>query len=243
VSFGPLNLARSWPVGWTYLPSSLFIYCISVTSELSWVFSWFVYACTTCKKHWLCYIAQQISSRGSPRLDQTTISDRTWSRLSCSRAFSDTHSSHFFTWTAFANSRQEEEFILKSPNRSPPRDSEFHIYEFCGGSLAHCSPGESQDTICFQRLDKPASFDGSQMVQTLLCFKCAEFSFDPVQDLLVAIEDCGPCVSFSDHKSGNQSTTETFLYTFYPQLQAILIQRPQSTFLMILSKRPRVSLT
>ena len=101
---------------------------------------------------------------------------------------------------------RRKNFILNSPNRCPPGDSEFHIYEFCGGSLAHCSPGTSQDTICFQRLDKPASLDGShmsQMVQTPLSFKCAEFSFDPMQDLLVVIEDCGPYVSFSDHKSGN----------------------------------------
>ncbi|PVF96670.1 hypothetical protein CPB86DRAFT_761714 [Serendipita vermifera] len=74
------------------------------------------------------------------------------------------------------------------PQRCPPSDPEFNIYEFCGGYLAYCARGEVQDSICFRYLWNDVNSKDA-VNWTPLSVKCAEFSFDRSQDLLVVIED------------------------------------------------------
>jgi len=95
-------------------------------------------------------------------------------------------------------------FNLSNSRLTPPQDHEFHIYEFTGGMLAHCVPGPVTDSISIQSLavfenetEEPASLYQYQPrtnggYHLPLPFKCAEFSFDPTQDLLVAVEHLSP---------------------------------------------------
>lgn len=97
-----------------------------------------------------------------------------------------------------------DQFILLRPRLIPPQDHEFHLYEFTGGILAHCVPGETVDTISFRPLKGPEEesedlFDLCKSPRNIksgynvpLAFKCAELSFDWTQDLLVVVEDLNP---------------------------------------------------
>lgn len=97
-----------------------------------------------------------------------------------------------------------DHFVLLKPRLTPPQDHEFHLYEFTGGVLAHCMPGDTKDSISFQSLRGSEEvhekiFDLSPDIKQVpnphvvpLPFKCAELSFDWVQDLLVVVEDRNP---------------------------------------------------
>ena len=83
----------------------------------------------------------------------------------------------------------------------PLQDHEFHIYEFAGGLLAACIAGPTIDTISVQSIEGETretvdEYKGPLGVRAghkvPLPFKCAEFSFDPTQDLLVLVEDLIP---------------------------------------------------
>jgi hypothetical protein len=79
----------------------------------------------------------------------------------------------------------------------PLQDHEFHIYEFAGGLLAACIAGPTTDTISIQSIEgETREYEGRPGVrggrEVPLPFKCAEFSFDPMQDLLVVVEDLVP---------------------------------------------------
>ena len=96
------------------------------------------------------------------------------------------------------------QFILLKPRLIPPQDHEFNLYEFTGGILAHCMAGTTEDSISFQPVanahsDTERVFDLCKSSLELnrdhtvpLSFKCAEFSFDLTQDLLILVEDRNP---------------------------------------------------
>jgi hypothetical protein len=85
------------------------------------------------------------------------------------------------------------DFHLYPPRRCPPDDSQFRLYEFCGGYLAHCRVGEQTDSIIFQNLSTAGmefrdngNANGQQELK--IPVKCADFTFDLAQDLLVVVE-------------------------------------------------------
>lgn len=83
------------------------------------------------------------------------------------------------------------DFHLYPPRRCPPDDTQFRLYEFCGGYLAHCQGGEQTDSIIFQNLSKAGengNENGPGMQELKIPVKCADFTFDLAQDLLVVVE-------------------------------------------------------
>ncbi|KAG8800793.1 hypothetical protein FRC16_002073 [Serendipita sp. 398] len=93
----------------------------------------------------------------------------------------DHHISSRKQWTALP---------LDSPILHPPSGSEFEIYEFGGGVITFCVPGEHHDTIRFQDYRNPVSELQSKRI--VLAFKCFELSCDPLQDLVVVIQNHMP---------------------------------------------------
>lgn len=93
------------------------------------------------------------------------------------------------------------QFLQPIPRLIPLEDHEFHIYEFAGGLLAACIAGSTTDSISIQSIEGETrgtvdEYGGPPGVRTgckvPLPFKCAEFSFDPTQDLLIVVEDLIP---------------------------------------------------
>lgn len=126
-----------------------------------------------------------------------------------------------------------DDFHLYPPRSCPPDDTQFRLYEFCGGYLAHCMAGNDADSIIFQDLEVANGPDAQQVHR--IPIKCADFTFDLAQDLLVVVEARARYVVFHIYskrlfaiKSNSQSISDYFPLTYLAPRPDMPIRAPQS---------------